>query len=79
MTENTIKKVKIGSTEYDLEATKATQDANGNVISDTYATKTELSDSAVPSCSTSNNGQFLRVVNGVAAWSTVPNAEEGEF
>lgn len=34
---------------------------------------------AVPNCSTSNNGQFLRVVDGVAAWSTVPNAEEASF
>ena len=34
---------------------------------------------AVPSCTTSNNGQFLRVVNGVATWSTVPNAEEASF
>ena len=35
--------------------------------------------SEIPSCSISNNGQFLRVVNGVAAWSTVPNAEEATF
>jgi hypothetical protein len=35
--------------------------------------------SAVPNCTTSNNGQFLRVVNGVATWSTVPNAEEASF
>lgn len=34
---------------------------------------------AVPNCSTSNNGQFLRVVNGVATWSTVPYAEEATF
>ena len=34
---------------------------------------------AVPACSASNNGQFLRVVNGAAAWSTVPNAEEASF
>lgn len=34
---------------------------------------------AVPNCTTSNNGQFLRVVNGVATWSTVPNAEEATF
>lgn len=112
-------------------ATKATQDASGNVIADTYATKTELSGksdsghthkyagasssggsatsavkldssagsstqpvyfsggkpvattytlgASVPSCAASNNGQFLRVVNGVAAWSTVPNAEEASF
>lgn len=35
--------------------------------------------SVVPNCSTSNNGQFLRVVNGVATWSAVPNAEEATF
>lgn len=29
----------------------------------------------VPSCTTSNNGQFLMVVNGKPAWTTVPNAE----
>ena len=34
---------------------------------------------SVPACSTSNNGQFLRVVNGVATWSTVSNAEEASF
>ena len=33
----------------------------------------------IPSCSTSNNGQFLRVVNGFASWSTVHNAEEASF
>jgi hypothetical protein len=33
----------------------------------------------VPDCTTSDNGKFLRVVNGVAAWSTVPNAEEASF
>lgn len=35
--------------------------------------------SAVPSCTASNNGQFLRVVNGVAAWSAIANAEEATF
>lgn len=34
---------------------------------------------AVPSCTTSNNGQFLRVVNGVATWAAIPNAEEASF
>ena len=34
---------------------------------------------AVPSCTTSNNGQFLRVVSGTATWSTVPNAEGASF
>ena len=33
----------------------------------------------VPSSSTSDNGKFLRVVNGVATWTTVPNAEGVNF
>lgn len=33
----------------------------------------------LPPYSSENNSQFLRVVNGVAAWSTVPNAEEETF
>lgn len=26
-----------------------------------------------------DNGKFLRVVNGVATWATITNAEEGSF
>ena len=33
----------------------------------------------VPTCSTSNNGQFLRVVNGEAKWTTVASAEGVSF
>lgn len=33
----------------------------------------------LPACASSNNGQFLRVVNGAPAWATVPNAEEASF
>ena len=33
----------------------------------------------VPTVTTANNGQFLRVVNGAWAASTVPNAEEASF
>lgn len=33
----------------------------------------------IPSCSTDDNGKFLRVVNGVATWQTVQNAEEVTF
>ena len=33
----------------------------------------------VPTVTTTNNGQFLRVVNGAWAASTVPNAEEASF
>lgn len=35
--------------------------------------------SAVPPCTTSDNGKFLRVSSGSAAWVTVPNAEEASF
>ena len=33
----------------------------------------------VPTVTTANNGQFLRVVNGAWAASTVPSAEEASF
>lgn len=33
----------------------------------------------VPSCTTSDNGKFLRVVNGVPAWVTVPDARGVSF
>ena len=33
----------------------------------------------VPSCTTSDNGKFLRVVNGVAAWSAIASAENASF
>lgn len=33
------------------------------------------SSGGVPTCDTSNNGQFLMVVNGVPTWAIVPNAE----
>lgn len=39
----------------------------------------EGSDCNLPSSTTADNGKFLRVVDGVAAWSTVPNAEEATF
>lgn len=44
---------------------------------ETYVT--DLPFCGIPSPTADNNGQFLRVVNGVAAWSTVPNAEEASF
>lgn len=34
---------------------------------------------SMPDASGAQEGAFLRVVNGVAAWSTVPNAEEASF
>lgn len=34
---------------------------------------------AVPAVSEADNGKFLRVVNGVATWTTVDSAEGGSF
>ena len=33
----------------------------------------------IPACTTADNGKFLRVIDGVAAWSTVDNAEGVSF
>ena len=33
----------------------------------------------LPSYTTSNDGQILRIVNGVPAWSAIPIAEEANF
>lgn len=38
-----------------------------------------VANGGVPSCTTDDNGKFLRVVNGVATWATVQNAEEMSF
>ena len=32
-----------------------------------------------PEATPKDNGKFLRVINGVATWSTVPAAEEKDF
>lgn len=49
-----------------------------NAIDTTKADKETL-DSRIPAASASDNGKFLRVVNGVATWTTIPNAEEASF
>ena len=47
-------------------------------IDETKADKETL-DTRIPAASASDNGKFLRVVNGVATWTKVPNAEEASF
>lgn len=37
------------------------------------------SDSIVPAPTASDNGKFLKVVNGSPAWTNIPNAEEAAF
>ena len=39
----------------------------------------KIDESLLPSVTTNNNGDFLRVVNGAWVASTVPNAEEASF
>ena len=46
--------------------------ADGNAIAQDMPT-------SMPEVTTSDNGKFLRVVNGTWAASTVPNAEEASF
>lgn len=53
-------------------------DKADNVALSDYALKSEIPE-PMPSATTSDNGKFLRVVNGVAAWSRVPSAEEATF
>ena len=38
-----------------------------------------IENGGVPSCTASDNGKFLRVVNGVATWSTVQNVDNVKF
>ena len=49
-----------------------------NAIDTTKADKETLN-ARIPAASASDNGKFLRVVNGVATWTKVPNAEEASF
>lgn len=60
-----------------LETTDKTIIGAINELAEKLATGSD--GSGLPSCDSTNNGQFLRVVNGAATWSTVPNAEEATF
>lgn len=40
---------------------------------------TNILNQRIPACTTANNGQFLRVIKGVATWETLPRAEEADF
>ena len=45
---------------------------------DLYGT-VPVANGGVPSCSADNNGQFLRVVDGVPTWATIANAEGSSY
>ena len=76
----------IGVTYWDFPSTMAktghlyTYDAAQNATFPAKITATSFEGAnTVPPCDSTNEGQFLRVVNGVATWATVPNAEEATF
>ena len=74
ITENlsTLKIHKLTQAQYERELAAGRIDENA-----LYLTPDENGDnSGIPSCSADNNGQFLRVVNGVATWATIRNGEE---
>ena len=74
-----------------IDETKADKEHTHNVYTkdETYSksevyTKTQVDNllanhSGLPSSSSSNNGQFLQVVNGKAAWVKVADAEGASF
>ena len=70
---STLKIHKLTQVQYDREL------AAGRIDSDALYLTPEDNTQNVPSCTTSDDGKFLRVVGGVATWSTVPNAEGVRF
>ena len=66
----TISKIKVGSTEHDLVATKATQDGNGNVITSTYVNLTEAQ--TISGVKTFSNG--IKIGNATLSYSSTDEA-----
>ena len=68
------------------DGVSATHSWDGTVLTITSASGTSSADlkgdpgeAGIPSASSSDNGKFLRVVDGNPAWTTVQNIEEVEF
>ena len=59
---------KMSQAQYEREVLAGTLDENALYL---------IPDVGVPTNGT--EGQFLRIVNGIMAWSTVPNAEDNTF
>lgn len=69
------------STNYDSAGSAATAEQNAKSYTDTELNSfsTNISSSLLPSVTTSDNGKFLRVYNGVWTVVNIANAEEGIF
>ena len=75
-----ISKINVNGTEHELQTTIANVSGLQSALDGKAASS---HGNHVPSCSTSNNGQVLCVINGVPAWQTinnvVPSAEGVNF
>ena len=67
------------STKADSTHTHAASDITSGTLSTDRLPTIPVAKGGVPSYTTDNNEQFLRVVDGVAAWDSVPNAEDNTF
>lgn len=78
-----IENLNSASTTYVDEQIESLNSSNRTYVNEQLALKADKSTVdamlTVPSSTASDNGKFLRVVNGSAAWITVPNAEESGF
>ena len=52
---------------------------SGLTAEDVQGAIDELAGLSVPSATSADNGKFLRVVNGAAAWASVPVMEGGSY
>lgn len=52
---------------------------NEDIVTSVNGQTGEVVLNTIPSYSTANNGQFLRVINGSPIWATIQNAEEVKF
>lgn len=75
-TENlsTLKIHKLTQEQYDRELAAGNIDENA-----IYLTPDKHNTQSIPEITQEDEGKFLRVVYGVAAWSSVPQAEEVKF
>ena len=64
-----------------LKINKLTQGQYDRVLNagDVNSDELYLTPDIYPDCSSANNGQFLRVVNGMPTWVTIDIAEEMSY
>ena len=66
----------------DFDGLKNKVDSVSSLVGDTEVSKqieNFVANKLIPACTTSDNGKLLCVVDGVAAWASIPNAEGDTF